>query len=198
MSGHNGLKIINDLDEAVRPDVVLVTAYDEYAVSAFESNVVDYVVKPFSDQRFRKAMERAREKFKLAKNRDFSQDPPESMDIASENLRPLERFTLKAGGRYKVFGVDQIDWIEADEYYAKLHIGKRAHRVRETLGSLAQQLPRYQFARIHRSTIVNVGRIDVLEPLVGGDFTVVLQDGTRLRMSRRRRKPLFDLIKTLS
>jgi two-component system LytT family response regulator len=197
MPGRDGLKMLGDLEESVRPDIVLVTAHDRYAVSAFECNVVDYVLKPFSDQRFRDAMERARKKLGLAKEKASSRHPLLTGPV-DRKRRPLERFSVKVGDRFKVFSAEQIDWIEADEYYAKLHIGEQAYRIRKTLGSLEKQLPPSWFARIHRSTIVNVKRIDVLEPLIQGDFTVVLEDGTRLRMSRRRHKPLFDLIKTLS
>ncbi len=110
----------------------------------------------------------------------------------------LERFTLKIGNKLKLFTVEQIDWIEADEYCVKLHLGGRSYTVRETLRSLEKQLPPRLFARIHRSTIVNIERIDSLEPLFQGDYTVVLNSGTELRMSRRRRGALNSLIKTFS
>ena len=110
----------------------------------------------------------------------------------------LVRFTLKVGNKLKVFNVRQITWIEADDYCVKLHVGSRSYTIRETLISLEKQLPSEQFARIHRSTVVNVEQIDSLEPLFQGDYAVILKDGTELRMSRRRRRALSGMIKSLA
>ncbi len=197
MPDRSGLGVIEDVGVAAMPQVIFVTAYDEYAVPAFESNAVDYVLKPFTNVRFRQAIQRARDRLRLEQARRFFelQRYPRSTDAG--DIR-LERFTLKIGNKLKLFTVEQIDWIEADEYCVKLHLGGRSYTVRETLRSLEKQLPPRLFARIHRSTIVNIEQIDSLEPLFQGDYTVVLKSGTELRMSRRRRGALTSLIKTFS
>jgi two-component system LytT family response regulator len=111
--------------------------------------------------------------------------------------RSIERFTVKDGDRISLFHVDQIDWIEADQYYAKIHIGGEVHMIRQTMMALEELLPAGRFARIHRSTIVNLDRVVALEPLFQGDHTVVLRDGTRLKMSRRRKELLNDILRPL-
>lgn len=111
---------------------------------------------------------------------------------------PLGYFTLQVGDELKVFHVNDIDWIEADDYYTRLHIGGESHISRQTMSTLEAQLPADRFIRIHRSAIVNLRRVHALEPLFKGDYTVILQDGTRLRMSRRRRAALSDTLKHLS
>lgn len=196
MPDRNGLGVVEDLGAEDAPRVIFVTAYDEYAVPAFESNAVDYVLKPFTDERFRGAMQRAREQLHLERRGAAGEQPSGHDD--SPDREVLDRFTLKDGGKLRVFNVDQIKWIEADEYYVKLHIGDESYMIRETLGSLEKQLPPRHFVRIHRSTIVNINEIETLEPMFQGDSTVVLRDGHRLRMSRRRRKALSDLIKAFT
>lgn len=198
MPDRNGLGVIDDIGAEDAPRVIFVTAYDEYAVPAFESNAVDYVLKPFTDERFRGAMQRAREQLRLEQQARSVSGEEDRLGQTECHEGGLERFSLKDGDKLRVFSVNQIKWIEADEYYVKLHIGAESYMVRETLGALERQLPERGFVRIHRSTIVNVEEIDSLEPLFQGDATVVLKDGTRLRMSRRRRKALSELIKTFT
>ena len=186
----NGIEVVREVGPDVMPAVVFVTAYDQYAIAAFDAAAVDYLLKPFTDTRFAKALARARER--LA-GRGRGGDT--RLDALVERLAParaLQRFTVKVGDTLRVFDVDAIDWIEADEYYAKLHIGDEAHLVRKTMGALADELPADRFARIHRSTIVNLDRVTALEPLFQGDFNVILRGGQRLRMSRRRREALAD------
>lgn len=197
MPDRSGLGVIEDIGAAAMPRVIFVTAYDEYAIPAFESNAVDYLLKPFTDQRFRTAMQRARDLLHLERNAasNNGNQPPESLETRDG---VLERFTVKDGDRLKVFSAGQITWIEADEYYVKIHIGADSYMVRESLGSFEKQLPARSFVRIHRSTIVNIDQVEALEPLFQGDCTVVLKDGTNLRMSRRRRKALAGLVKTFS
>jgi two-component system LytT family response regulator len=198
MPDRSGLEVVGNLGTDRMPQVVFVTAYDQYAVKAFEANAIDYVLKPFSDDRFRAAMGRARNKVRRDDAWELGERLKQLLDCTTGDDGILERFTLNIDDRLKVFSVEQIDWIEAEEYYAKLHIGRRSHLVRQTLNSLESQLPPRGFARIHRSTIVNLDRVVALEPMFQGDCTVILQDGTSLRMSRRRRKVLMGLIKTFN
>lgn len=196
MPGRSGLDVIDELGADAMPHVIFVTAYDDYAIPAFESAATDYILKPFTDERFRIAMQRARRQVHLERSSRAPDARQERLSGTRSKEGFLERFTLKDGDRLRVFRVDQINWIEADEYYVKLHIGHDSYMVRETLGALEKQLPPDGFARIHRSTIVNIEQVEALEPLFQGDCTVVLKDGTRLRMSRRRRKTLSGLIRS--
>jgi two-component system LytT family response regulator len=198
MPDRSGLAVVEDVGVESMPQVIFVTAYDEYAVRAFETNAVDYILKPFSDERFQEAVRRARENFRRERACELGERLRQLLDCTATDEGILERFTLKVGEKYNVFKVDQIDWIEADDYHVKLHIGGKSYLVRQTLGALEKQLPPTSFARIHRSTVVNLDRVVALEPLFQGDYTVVLKDGTALRMSRRRRKALSNLIKTFN
>lgn len=184
MPGLNGMEVVRVVGPEAMPAVVFITAYDQYAVAAFEANALDYLLKPFSDDRFAAALQRARN----AINPDDLADRLRKLLSTSghDEEAPL-RFTVRTGDVLSVYKAAEIDWIEADEYYAKLHIGGRVHMVRQTMHALEEQLPAAQFVRIHRSTIVNLDRIAALEPMFQGDYTVILTDGTRLRMSRRRR-----------
>ena len=185
----SGIEVVREIGTDAMPAVIFVTAYDQYAIAAFDAAAVDYLLKPFTDTRFAKALARARERIGGLGRPDLR------LDELVERLAPareLRRFTVKVGNTLRVFDVDEIDWIEADEYYAKLHIGSESHLVRKTMGALADELPPDRFARIHRSTIVNLDRVTALEPLFQGDFNVILRGGQRLRMSRRRREALAD------
>lgn len=197
MPEHSGLDVIEEIGVQAMPPVVFITAYDRYAIQAFEANAVDYLLKPFSDARFREALRRARERVRKLREDHLEDRLERLLDSRTPADGLLERFAVKVGERFRVFHADDIDWIEADEYYVKLHIGSSAYLVRQTLGSLERQLQPQRFARIHRSTIVNLDRVVALEPLFQGDMTVALSDGTRLRMSRRRRSLLSNLLKTL-
>lgn len=181
----DGLGVVEAIGPGSKPYLVFVTAYDRYAVAAFEADAIDYLLKPFTDDRFEATLERARRALRNPVG-----------DTGGSDL--IERFTVKVGGALEVHRVDEIDWIEADEYYVKIHIGDRSHMVRQTMGSLEASLPADRFARIHRSTIVNLDRIAALEPMFQGDYTVVLSDGTRLRMSRRRREALTGIMRGLT
>ena len=194
MPGLNGMEVVLEVGPDAMPPVIFVTAYDQYAVSAFEANALDYLLKPFSDARFAAALARARRAVDsdglAGRLRQLLQATIERVDEDA----PL-RFTVRTGDVLSVYKAEEIDWVEADEYYAKLHIGGRVHMVRQTMHALEEQLPTAQFARIHRSTIVNLDRVVALEPMFQGDYTVILGDGTRLRMSRRRREVLAHKLK---
>lgn len=193
----SGLGVVEEVGPDRMPLVVFVTAYDQYAVSAFDASAVDYLLKPFTDQRFAAALDRVRR----ARGGEVERTLGGRLRQLLGHVRNdgmVERFTVKVGDTLEVHRADEIDWVEADEYYVKLHIGDKVHMVRQTMGSLEEQLPSDRFARIHRSTIVNLDRIVALEPLFQGDYTVVLHDGTRLRMSRRRRETLAGLLKSFS
>jgi len=169
-----------DVLEMLGPDLpralIFVTAYDEYALRAFEAGALDYLLKPFDDARFGRALNRAREK--LARHA-----PPQ---------QPARRLIVKTPGQLLFLKVADIDWIEAASYYACLHVGNETHVIRRTLSELERDLGGESFIRIHRSIIANVDRIRGLELQSDGDYEVVLKSGVRLRLSRRFRKRLQE------
>jgi two-component system LytT family response regulator len=176
--------------------VVFVTAHDTYAIEAFEQHAVDYLLKPFDQRRFKVALDRVRERL----GTDTADD---RLDRLLASLPPraqwLERIPAKVGNRVTLVPVGDIHWIEAADNYVRLHTGDGQYAVRETMNNLAEQLDPRHFARVHRSTIVNLGRVKELLALASGDFTVVLEDGTRLTLSRGYRKAFEEQIgRTLS
>jgi two-component system LytT family response regulator len=172
------------------PAVIFVTAFDQYALTAFEVHALDYLLKPFNRQRFEQAVKRAREH--LERRTD------DRLLNLLKDLRPpvrrLTRFVVRSEGRLRLVDVGQVDWIEAADNYARLHVGKTTHLVRETMSRLALELDPEKFVRIHRSTIVRLDRIRELVPAFHGDLVVVLHDGTRLDMSRGYRQPVEALL----
>jgi two-component system LytT family response regulator len=177
-----GFDVLELLGADVPPTVIFVTAYDKYALQAFEAGALDYLLKPFDDARFRRALHRAKDK--LA---HYSQLPPQA----------TKRLAVRSPGQLLFLNVSDIDWIEAASYYACVHVGRDTHIIRRTLSELEQDLGE-EFIRIHRSIIVNVDRIHGLELQEGGDYEVVLKSKVRLRLSRRFRKRLQDRMAAMS
>lgn len=157
--------------------IIFVTAYDEYALRAFEAGALDYLLKPFDDARFGRALDRAKDK--LAHYAPLQPQAP-------------KRLVVRSPGQLLFLNVSDIDWIEAASYYACLHVGRQTHVLRRTLSELERDLGEGRFIRIHRSTIVNLDRIRGLELHSAGEYEVVLESGVRLRLSRRFRKRLQD------
>ena len=172
----DGFDVLEMLGADAPVAVVFVTAYDQYALKAFEAGALDYLLKPFDTARFEKALERA----KAAAFR------------GREEPRKLKRLAIKSAGQVAFVSVAEIDWIEAADYYAALHVGARTHLLRRTLAELEEDLSATTFARVHRSTMVNLERVQTMEPGEDGEATVVLKDGTNLRVSRKYRRGLQE------
>jgi two-component system LytT family response regulator len=172
-----GFDVLELLGTDLPRAIVFVTAYDTYALRAFEAGALDYLLKPFDDARFSRALNRAKEK--LAHYAPLQ--PP-----------PTKRLVVKSTGKLLFLNVTEIDWIEAASYYACLHVGRDTHIIRRTLAELARDLGEEHFIRIHRSTIVNLDRVQGLELQSSGDYEVVMKSKERLRLSRRFRKQLQD------
>ena len=170
----DGFDVLELLGKDVPPAIVFVTAYDQYALRAFEAGALDYLLKPFDNARFDLALDRARQKIKLAK------DLP----------RKLDRLAIKNAGQVSFLRTSEIDWIEAADYYACLHIGKRTHMLRRSIADLEHDLDPAIFCRIHRSTIVNLDRVHGLNLNEDGEYEVLLENETKLRLSRSYRKQL--------
>ncbi|QSQ28224.1 response regulator transcription factor [Pyxidicoccus parkwayensis] len=210
MPGMDGFEVLQRLAPERMPAVIFTTAYDAHALRAFEVHALDYLLKPFSDERFARALAHAKEHIQRGRVHELtrrlmgmlqgSAPPPAPPPAAPAppSLEPvggpLERIAFKDGGRVVFIGVDEVDWIEADDYYVQLHQGSRSHLLRESLRELELRLPQRRFARIHRSTIVNVSRVKELRPLAHGEAEVILHDGTTLRLSRSRREHLLSLL----
>jgi len=157
------------------PVIVFVTAYDEYALRAFDAGALDYLLKPFDDARFTLAMQRAREKMAA---------------LAAAQPREIPRLTVRSAGQVLYVPIPDIDWIEAADYYVCLHVGPKSHLLRQSMAELEQELDSTTFCRIHRSAIVNLRRVRALEVDTAGEYEVVLECGKKLRLSRRFRKEL--------
>lgn len=170
----DGFDVLEMLGGDLPPAVVFVTAYDQYALRAFEAGALDYLLKPFDNARFDRALERAKERIAHDRN------PPPM----------LERFAVKSAGQVSFLKISEIDWIEAADYYSCLHVGARTHLLRRSMAELDQELDQAVFCRIHRSTIVKLDRVCGLKLNENGEYDVLLDDGTRLRLSRRYRKQL--------
>ncbi len=172
----DGFDVLELLGTDLPPAIIFTTAYDQYALRAFEAGALDYLLKPFDDSRFALALERALQKIAL------SRDTP----------RRLERLAIKSAGQIAFVKLSEIDWIEAADYYACLHVGPRSHMLRRSIFDLEQDLDATTFCRIHRSTIVNLERVTGIRVTEDGGHDVVLRDNTKLRLSRGYRRQLED------
>ena len=184
------------------PAVVFVTAYDEYALAAFEIHALDYLLKPFSAERFKSALTHARQHIARRQSADGRQVPTRLTEASAaveqtraDQNRPSEtwrrdRLVIKSSGRIYFVRIQDIDWCEASGNYVRLHVGTQTHLVRGTMAHIESQLDQAQFVRIHRSTIVNVDRIQELHSSFGGEYVVLLHDKTRLTLSRGYREGL--------
>ena len=194
----NGFDVLKALEENKIPAIVFTTAYDKYAIQAFEFHALDYLLKPFSRERFSRAVRHAREQLENSRQ---SGNIDERLVSLLENLKAkkyLERIVVKNSGRVFFIKTDEIDWIEAAGNYLKLHVGRDAHLIRETMQSIEAKLDPEKFFRIHRSTLVQIDRIKELHPLFGGDYAVILRNGTELNLSRNYRERLPELFGNLS
>jgi two-component system LytT family response regulator len=188
MPGLDGLGVVDRVGAKDMPMTVFVTAYDRHAVRAFDHNALDYLLKPFSDERFEAAMARVRARRDeqaayLASSREQEFPDP---------VAPLERLAVKVGATTRLVPTAELDWIGADGVYVQLHSGERSWLHRATLAHLESRLDPARFVRIHRSTIVNLERIERLENLSHGELDVILKDGVRLKLSRSFRARLEE------
>jgi two-component system, LytTR family, response regulator len=194
----DGFEVLRAVGADQMPAVVFVTAYDRFAVRAFEVNAVDYLLKPFDDERFSAALERAKQTVRqgpasvgevmrrLARLLDEAPTPSPG--------RRLTRLIVKDQGRATFLGVDELVWIEAADYYVKLHTPGKTYLLRQTLQSLEERLDPTHFFRVHRSALVNLDRVKEVQALFKGDHVVILHDGTRLKLSRTRKDSLEALL----
>ena len=194
MPGADGFDVIDAVGADKMPFVVFVTAYDRYALRAFDVHALDYLLKPFDRERFREALARAQAQMERTTGGDIER----RLAAIVQDLKPAkartDRFVVKSGGRIFFVRTAEIDWIEAAGNYVKLHVGNDTHLFRETMNTLESQLPAETFYRIHRSHIVNIERVKELQPWFNGEYVVFLRNGTRLTLSRGYRERLQDRI----
>jgi two-component system LytT family response regulator len=184
MPALDGFGLLEALGPGRLPAVVFVTAYDRYALRAFEVHALDYLLKPFDRDRFRKALDRARAQLAAAGRGAADPRLLALLEDTRGARRPLERLVVKSAGRVFFLRTEEIDWIEAAGNYVRLHAGADTHLLRDTMNGLEARLDPQRFLRVHRSTIVNVDRIQELQPWFHGDYLVILRDGTQLTLSR--------------
>jgi len=185
----NGLDLARTIQSTGTPAVVFVTAYDEYALRAFEVHALDFLLKPFSAERFRSALGHAREQ--VSQRRKGVAAPKPAPDV--RGTRP-NRLMIKSGGRIHFVRMADIDWCEAQGNYVRVHVGTQEHLVRDTMSHLESELDPQQFVRIHRSTIVNIEHVRELRPLAHGDYSVFLRDGTELTLTRSYRRRVHEVV----
>jgi len=179
-----GFDVVEAVGAGRMPAVIFVTAYDKYALRAFDVNALDYLLKPFDRQRFREALDRARAHIRRAQAGDLHSRLLALLGDVRPQNQWRERLVVREGGRIFFLRADEIDWVEAAGNYLRLHAGKRSHLLRATMASLEAQLDPARFARVHRSALVNLDRVRELQPGPHGDATLLLRDGTRLTLSR--------------
>jgi two-component system LytT family response regulator len=192
MPGADGFDVIQLVGPSKMPPVIFVTAYDNYALRAFEVHALDYLLKPFDRDRFHAALERARQEIERRQNGALEK----RLLALVRDLRPaaqrLDRLVVKSGGRVFFVKAEEIDWIEAAGNYVRLHLGADSHLFRETMNALEARLDPDRFFRIHRSRIVNMERIQELQPWFNGEYLVLLRNGTKLTLSRGYREKLQE------
>lgn len=205
MPEKDGFEALAEADFGRTPVVVFVTAHDEHALAAFEYQALDYLLKPFDDERFESTLRRAIHRLEERETADLRTqllnllDVREMVESASDSAsatRPsrIDRLVIREDDRIFFLKTEEIDYIEAADYLAKIHVGEDVHTIRESLTSLEEKLDPHRFVRIHRSTIVNLDRVQELQPWFHGAYAVLLEDGTSLKLSRSRRKHLQDLL----
>jgi two-component system LytT family response regulator len=188
----DGFAVLRQIESARLPAIIFVTAYDSFAVRAFEAHALDYLVKPVGEARFRDALSRARERLRskeaLALSRRKILELNGIEEVQAASIPPARRLIIGAAGSDLILDVSEIAWIEADDYYAAVYAGGRRHLVRESLASLEARLDRRQFIRAHRRALVNLAEVREIRRLATGERVMVLKDGSRLPLSRRRQQ----------
>jgi two-component system LytT family response regulator len=205
----DGFGVLENIEAGQMPVIIFVTAFDRYALRAFEFHALDYLLKPFDDARFEKALRQAKQQVEQRDIKDLShrliallagRDAAATTTTATADQPVkadyLTRLLIKSSGRVSFLKTDDVDWIGAEDYYVKLHVGRKNHLLRETMNEMEAKLDPSKFVRVHRSSIVNIERIRELQQHFNGEYVVVLHDGTELKLSRSRREQLQNMLQT--
>jgi two-component system LytT family response regulator len=194
MPGLDGFGVVETIGADRMPVTIFSTAYDQFALRAFDAHAIDYLLKPFDPERFRRSLDRARHQIRGRKRSDVEDRLSALLGDLRGRKEFLDRIVVRSGGRILILRVGDIDWLEAASNYVRIHAGGRQYLLRDTMSNLEARLDPDQFVRIHRSTIVRMDRIKELEPLFQGDYVLILEDGTRLTSSRGYRDKLQALL----
>ena len=198
----DGFQVLSEVPPEEMPLVIFTSAYDQYAIRAFESNALDYLLKPFDQERLHHALERARAELLKARDREITHRILNLLSQVRSVALPAperdSRLVIKANGRVVFLDLDTIEWIEAAANYVRLNVGKDAYLFRETISRISERLDANHFVRIHRSTIVNVRKIKELIPVNSGEYVVVLRSGRELSCSRGYRAALQEIVEKSS
>ena len=186
MPGMDGFEVLRALERRERPVVVFVTAYDQYAVQAFEERALDYLLKPFGKRRFEDTMARVRERIETPE----TDDARDRVNSLLRTIGPRTHMVVKTGTRAVLLQVARIEWLEAEGDYVRIHAGREVYLTRQTMNRAEAQLAAARFVRVHRSAIVNVEYIKEIHSLPGGDHAIALRDGTQVTLSRGYRERL--------
>lgn len=186
----NGFEVLNQVNGSRPGAVVFTTAYDEYAVKAFEVHAVDYVLKPFTRERLQTALNRAKERVQTRKSDDLQAKLAAMLEDLRAGASQPERLPIKSGGKVFFIALKDIDWIGSADNYVELHVGPKTHLIRETMNSMANRMPQDIFVRISRTCIINLSRVKELQPLFHGEYSVLLTTGDKLTLSRSYRDQL--------
>ncbi len=192
MPAMNGFEVIEAVGSDKMPLVIFVTAFDQHALKAFQVRALDYVLKPFDRERFQEALQRARGQIQRDETGDLGRRLLALVKDLRRDQPKTDRLVVKSGGRLFFLRTDEIDWIEASGNYVRLHVGPTSHLLRETMNAIEGRLDPEKFFRIHRSRIVNMERIQEMQPWLNGEYAVLLRTGTRLTLSRGYREKLQD------
>lgn len=192
MPGMDGFQMLHELEQDSLPYIIFVTAHDQYALSAFEVYALDYILKPFDEDRFKKTIEHARKQIHQKKPLQGVEDLLQ--EIKRSMVRHLERFVIKRDGRLRMIPCNQVDFLQAEGKYVRLHIGNQSHLIRVPISYLEDQLNPKHFVRIHRSYIVNIERISELQLSFHGDYKVLLNNGEALTLSRGYREKVSRVL----
>jgi two-component system LytT family response regulator len=194
----DGFQVLSQISLEEMPVVIFTSAYDQYAIRAFEANALDYLLKPFDQERLHHALEKARSELRKAHDREITHRIlnllSQVRSVALPTLEPDSRLVIKANGRVVFLDLDSIEWVEAAANYVRLNVGKESYLFRETISRISERLNASHFVRIHRSTIVNVRKIKELIPVNSGEYVVVLKSGRELSCSRGYRAALQGIV----
>ena len=193
MPGMDGFGVLERVPADRLPAVVFVTAHDEHALRAFGVHAVDYLLKPFDGTRLQESLERVREQLRSASPGHLQRRLLSLLTDLKARARPSNRVVIRSNGRVSFLKAEEIDWIEAEGNYLRIHAGKQSPLLRDTMSQIETRLDPSRFVRIHKSTIVNADRIKEIQPLFNGAHSVLLHDGTRLTCSRGYRERLREL-----
>lgn len=194
----DGFEVLDQISREEMPVVIFTSAYDQYAIRAFEANALDYLLKPFDQERLHHAVERARSELFSSHDSEITRRILSMLGQVKSGMFPApsrdNRLVIKANGRVVFLDLDSIEWVEAAANYVRLNVGKESYLFRETIGGISERLEANDFVRIHRSTIVNVRKIKELIPVNSGEYIVVLKNGKELSCSRGYRAGLHRIV----